>query len=216
MWFLFRVKSYYDSPKRQHLGKIWEKKRSLLFLDISENANRAYLKSDDFAGMVDLRSLNMSKCCSSIYDRNGSLFHDLVNVENLDLSYTKWSSVNPYFLYSMINLKNINLSHWEFSNDECPRPKYNYGYGWSSRRSPKEHTLPFSSFFSEAFSIGNNRFVVPRMFFECLENSVRFEKRFNSSNARQLSSWVPFATDIFWPAEPSSVAKSGFIWIYVD
>ena len=179
MWFLFRVKSYYyDSPKRQHLGKIWEKKRSLFFLDISDNGNRAYLKSDDFTGMVNLRSLNMSKCCSSIYDRNGSLFHDLVSVENLDLSYTRWSSVNPYFLYSMINLKNINLSHWEFSNDECP--KSNYNYGWSSRRIPPEHTIPFSSFFRRH----HNLETIDLSSQECSLNASKF--RFVSKNVSTL------------------------------
>ena len=176
MWFLFRVKSYHDSPMRQHLGKIWEKKRSLTFLDISDNANRAYLKSDDFAGMVNLRSLNMSKCCSSIYDRNGSLLHDLVNVEKLDLSYTQWSSVNLYFLYPMMNLKNINLSHWEFSNDDCPKSNY----GWSSRRIPPEHTLPFSSLFRRHYHLET----IDLSSQECSLNASKF--RFVSKNISTL------------------------------
>ena len=83
--------------------------------------------------MIDLKHLNMDKCCSLIHDENRTLFRDLISVETLDISSTKWSSLDPYFLYSMKNLKHIMMRNFMLSESEPYESRnthyssYNYG-----------------------------------------------------------------------------------------
>ena len=60
--------------------------------------------------MVDLKYLDMSQCCSMIHDQNGTLFRDLVSLQTLDVSSTRWANVHQHFLYSMKDLKVIRIT----------------------------------------------------------------------------------------------------------